>query len=151
MTSRAEVTSRYAKAYLKASKKDKGRVLDQVVEVTGWSRDNAHRRLVAAAKRPPGSGRRPRSGRGSLGRRAGGERGPAAGRGYRRALSGPSESSAGGPHAGPGRIRELRADPGVLGVRPPLLYGEVLARLDAVPAEQALVALWAVERAYLDA
>jgi len=34
MTSRAEVTSRYAKAYLKASKMDKGRVLDQVVEVT---------------------------------------------------------------------------------------------------------------------
>lgn len=34
MTSRADVTSRYAKAYLKASKKDKGRVLDQVVEVT---------------------------------------------------------------------------------------------------------------------
>ncbi len=48
MTSRAEVTSRYAKAYVKASKKDKGRVLDAVVEVTGWSRDNARRRLVAA-------------------------------------------------------------------------------------------------------
>ncbi len=57
MGSRAEVTSRYAKAYAKASKKDKGRVLDAVVEVTGWSRDNARRRLVAAAKRPPGSGR----------------------------------------------------------------------------------------------
>lgn len=57
MTSRAEVTSRYAKAYAKASKKDKGRVLDAVVEVTGWSRDNARRRLVAAANRPPGAGR----------------------------------------------------------------------------------------------
>ncbi len=57
MQSRAEVTTRYAKAYAKASKKDKGRVLDQVVEVTGWSRDNARRRLVAAAKRPPGPGR----------------------------------------------------------------------------------------------
>jgi len=57
MTSRAEVTSRYAKAYVKASKKDKGQVLDQVVEVTGWSRDNARRRLVAAAKRPPVPGR----------------------------------------------------------------------------------------------
>ena len=31
-------------------------VLDQVVEVTGWSRDNARRRLTAAA-RPPGAGR----------------------------------------------------------------------------------------------
>ena len=34
-----------------------GQILDQVVEVTGWSRDNARRRLTAAAKRPPGSGR----------------------------------------------------------------------------------------------
>jgi hypothetical protein len=57
MTSRAEVTVRYAKAYVKASKKDRGRILDQVVEVTGWSRDNARRRLTAAAKRPPGVGR----------------------------------------------------------------------------------------------
>jgi len=45
MTSRAEVTSRYAKAYVKASKKDRGRILDAVVDVTGWSRDNARRRL----------------------------------------------------------------------------------------------------------
>jgi len=57
MTSRAEVTVRYAKAYVKASKKDRGRILNQVVEVTGWSRDNARRRLTAAAKRPPGVGR----------------------------------------------------------------------------------------------
>lgn len=57
MTSRAEVTTKYAKAYAKASKKDKGRVLDDVVSVTGWSRDNARRRLVAAADRPPGAGR----------------------------------------------------------------------------------------------
>jgi len=65
MTSRAEITTRYAKAYVKAAKKDKGKVLDQVVQVvldqvvqvTGWSRDNARRRLTAAAMRPPGSGR----------------------------------------------------------------------------------------------
>jgi hypothetical protein len=57
MGSRAEVTSRYAKAYARSSKADKGRVLDRVVEVTGWSRDNARRRLVAAAKQPPGAGR----------------------------------------------------------------------------------------------
>jgi len=57
MQSRAEVTSRYAKAYVKAAKKNKGRVLDEVVSVTGWSRDNARRRLVAAAQRPPGPGR----------------------------------------------------------------------------------------------
>ncbi len=57
MTSRAEITARYAKAYVKAAKKGKGKVLDQVVEVTGWSRDNARRRLTAAAMRSPGSGR----------------------------------------------------------------------------------------------
>ena len=48
MTSRAEITARFAKAYVTASKKGKGRILDQVVEVTGWSRDNARRRLTAA-------------------------------------------------------------------------------------------------------
>ncbi len=57
MQSRAEITTKYAKAYKKASKKDKGRVLDEVVAVTGWSRDNARRRLTNAAKRPPGAGR----------------------------------------------------------------------------------------------
>lgn len=57
MRSRAEVTTRYAKAYVGARKKERGRVLDQVVEVTGWSRDNARRRLTAAAKAPPGAGR----------------------------------------------------------------------------------------------
>src|SRR5680860_779243 len=57
MMSRAEVTTRYAKVYVKVSKKDKGLVLDQVVAVTGWSRDNARRRLTAAAQRRPGGGR----------------------------------------------------------------------------------------------
>lgn len=58
MASRAEVTTKYARAHVKASKKDKGRVLEQVVEVTGWSRDNARRRLTeAAAAQPPGPGR----------------------------------------------------------------------------------------------
>lgn len=53
MTSRAEIATRYAKAYVKASKK--GKVLDQVIEVTGWSRDNARRRLAAAATQAKGS------------------------------------------------------------------------------------------------
>lgn len=57
MTSRAEITTKYARAYRKAAKKDKGAILDQVVEVTGWSRDNARRRLVLAAEHPPGAGR----------------------------------------------------------------------------------------------
>jgi hypothetical protein len=57
VASRAEITTKYARVYAKASKKDKGRVLDQVVAVTGWSRDNARRRLVAASKTSPGAGR----------------------------------------------------------------------------------------------
>lgn len=58
MGSRAEVTARFAKAYVKASKKDRGLILNQVVSVTGWTRDNARRRLAQAAKRPAGVGRR---------------------------------------------------------------------------------------------
>lgn len=57
MSSRAEIATRFAKAYVNAAKADKGQILDQAVEVTGWSRDNARRRLVAAARRPPGAGR----------------------------------------------------------------------------------------------
>ncbi|MFT3871652.1 MAG: integrase [Nocardioides sp.] len=57
MQSRAEITSKYAKAYKQAMKKEKGQILDEVVAVTGWSRDNARRRLSAAASRPPGAGR----------------------------------------------------------------------------------------------
>ncbi len=57
MMSRAEVTAKYAKAYVRASKKGKGRILGQVVGVTGWSRDSARRRLSMAAKCPPGGGR----------------------------------------------------------------------------------------------
>lgn len=33
--SRAEVTSRYAKAYVQALKKSRGRIFDQVVDLTG--------------------------------------------------------------------------------------------------------------------
>lgn len=57
MRSKAEVTTRYAKEYVNAKKKDKGKVLDEVVSVTGWSRDNARRRLTAAAMQRPGRGR----------------------------------------------------------------------------------------------
>lgn len=56
MSSRAEITARFARAYVKASKAGKGQILDQAVQVTGWSRDNARRRLAVAA-RPPGAGR----------------------------------------------------------------------------------------------
>src|SRR5664280_1116891 len=57
MTSRAEVTTRYARSFRAADKRTKGRILDEVVSVTGWSRDNARRRLTSAAQSPPGAGR----------------------------------------------------------------------------------------------
>ena len=53
MAARAEITAKYARAYRKASKKERGRLLDEVVAVTGWSRDNARRRLAQAAKPRP--------------------------------------------------------------------------------------------------
>jgi hypothetical protein len=53
MSARSEITRKYARAYAKASKKDKGRLLGEVVAVTGWSRDNARRRLAAAARPGP--------------------------------------------------------------------------------------------------
>ncbi|WP_232011975.1 integrase catalytic domain-containing protein [Actinomyces slackii] len=55
MGARAEITRKYATAYARASKGDKGRMLDEVCAVTGWSRDNARRRLTQAAKRPGGA------------------------------------------------------------------------------------------------
>ena len=54
MRSRAEVTARYARAYVQAGKADKGRVLDEVVSVTGWSRDNARRVDGGGQTRPRG-------------------------------------------------------------------------------------------------
>jgi len=64
MMSRAEVTTRSAKAFKAADKRTKGRILDEVTSVTGWSRDNARRRLTGAAQRPPGAGRQVASGPG---------------------------------------------------------------------------------------
>lgn len=53
MGARVEITAKYARAYAKSSKKERGRLLDEVVAVTGWSRDNARRRLAEAAKPRP--------------------------------------------------------------------------------------------------
>ncbi len=51
MSARKEITKRYARGYALASKKDKGRLLDELVGVTGWSRANARRAIAAAGKR----------------------------------------------------------------------------------------------------
>jgi hypothetical protein len=51
MAARREITKKYAKEYAVAGKKDKGRMLDELVAVTGWSRANARRAITAARRR----------------------------------------------------------------------------------------------------
>jgi transposase InsO family protein len=51
MAARREITKRFAAEYARASKKDKGRILDELVGVTDWSRANARRALSTALKR----------------------------------------------------------------------------------------------------
>ncbi len=51
MSARREITKRYAKEYRAASKKARGILLDELVAVTGWSRDNARRQVAQAGKR----------------------------------------------------------------------------------------------------
>lgn len=53
MAARAEITAKYARAYAKASMKERGRLLGEVIAVAGWSRDNAGRRLAQAARPRP--------------------------------------------------------------------------------------------------
>lgn len=54
MATRVEVTKKYAIAYAKASKKDKSRILDQLVELTGWNRDHARQQLTRRLSQAPG-------------------------------------------------------------------------------------------------
>lgn len=54
MTARIEVTKKYAQAYERATKKDKGKILDMVVEVTGWNRDHARQQLRRRMRQGPG-------------------------------------------------------------------------------------------------
>jgi len=60
VSARTEITAKFARAYRAASRVVKSRLLDEVAAVTGWSRDNARRRLGQAVK-PRAV--RPRSGR----------------------------------------------------------------------------------------
>jgi hypothetical protein len=54
MAARAEIARSYAQKYAKAPKALKSLILDEVCGLTGWSKDNARRRLTARAKDPPG-------------------------------------------------------------------------------------------------
>ena len=45
-----EITKRMASDYLKASKKKKGTLLNNVCAIIGWSRDNARRQLKHAIR-----------------------------------------------------------------------------------------------------
>lgn len=53
MATKVEITKKYARAYARVSNKERGRLLDEVTAITDWSRDNARRRLSAAAKPGP--------------------------------------------------------------------------------------------------
>jgi len=54
LATRVEITKKYAAAYEGASKKDKSRILDQLVEVTGWNRDHARQQLRRRMRQPKG-------------------------------------------------------------------------------------------------
>jgi transposase InsO family protein len=51
MTARREITKKYARAYQHADKPEKSRLLDALVETTGWTRDHARRAIRAALAR----------------------------------------------------------------------------------------------------
>ena len=51
MATRKEITKKYTRAYASAARKEKGRLLDELVGLTGWSRANARRSIAVAATR----------------------------------------------------------------------------------------------------
>ncbi|WP_264670489.1 integrase catalytic domain-containing protein [Arthrobacter sp. VKM Ac-2550] len=51
MATKNEITKKYAREYRRASKTDKGRMLDELTATTGWSRANARRQVKAADRR----------------------------------------------------------------------------------------------------
>lgn len=51
MAARREITKKYAREYAGGSKKERGRMLDELVATTGWSRANARQQVRAALAR----------------------------------------------------------------------------------------------------
>lgn len=51
MSTKREITKKYAREYAAGSKKARGRMLDELVATTGWSRANARRQVTAAGAR----------------------------------------------------------------------------------------------------
>lgn len=51
VASRREITKRFAREYATAGKTEKGRLLDELVHATGWTRDHARRAIRAANAR----------------------------------------------------------------------------------------------------
>ncbi len=51
MAARREITKKYARAYQRANKLEKSRLLNALVETTGWTRDHARRAIRAALAR----------------------------------------------------------------------------------------------------
>lgn len=56
LSTRLEITKKYAAAYEGASTTDKSRILGQLVEVTGWNRDHARQQLKRRLKQAVGRG-----------------------------------------------------------------------------------------------
>lgn len=54
LATRVEITKKYALHYEAASKKTKSRILDQLVQVTGWNRDHARQQLRRRLDQPKG-------------------------------------------------------------------------------------------------
>ena len=61
MAERKAVTKQMARRYREASKKEKGSMLDELCELTGWTRRHARRALLQPATQPRSQPKRPRT------------------------------------------------------------------------------------------